>query len=53
MSRMTISVPTIKYDDNGFNQILKIMDFITSNPKNSFDFNFGNCSKIDHHGIVL
>lgn len=46
-------VPTIKYDDNGFNQILKIADKITSDPKNNFDFDFSRCSKLDHHGVVL
>lgn len=53
MSRVKISVPTIKYDDNGFNQILKIMVNVTSDPKNNFDFDFSNCSRIDHNGITL
>ncbi|GGE84027.1 MULTISPECIES: hypothetical protein [Gammaproteobacteria] len=53
MAKVLIPVPTIKYDDNGFNQILKIMETITSDPKNNFDFDFGKCARIDHHGIVL
>ncbi|EHD0100674.1 hypothetical protein MOU97_000636 [Vibrio vulnificus] len=53
MSKIKVPVPTIKYDDNGFHQILKIADTITSAPKNNFDFDFSRCSKLDHHGVVL
>jgi hypothetical protein len=53
MGRVKIPVPTIKYDDNGFNQILKVIAIITSDPKNNFDFDFSGCSRIDHHGVVL
>ncbi len=53
MSKVRIQVPTIKYDDSGFNQILKIAEKITSEPKNNFDFDFSKCSRLDHHGVVL
>lgn len=53
MSKVRVSVPTIKYDDNGFHQILKIAEVVTSAPKNNFDFDFSKCSKLEHHGVVL
>ncbi|ROQ24333.1 hypothetical protein [Gallaecimonas pentaromativorans] len=53
MSKVRIHVPTIKFDDIGFHQILKIFEKITSEPKNNFDFDFSKCSRLDHHGVVL
>ncbi|EOK6313964.1 hypothetical protein QTO01_03045 [Vibrio mytili] len=53
MSKIVVSVPTIRFDDTGFNQILKIASQIASNPKNNFDFEFSKCSRLDHHGVVL
>lgn len=53
MSKIRIQVPTIKYDDRGFHQIMKVAEIITSAPKNNFDFDFSRCSKIDHHGVVM
>ncbi|MAY57697.1 MULTISPECIES: hypothetical protein [Pseudoalteromonas] len=53
MSKQKIIIPTVKFDTNGFNQILKVISIITSNPKKSFDFDFSKCSRLDHHGVVL
>ncbi|MEZ8105216.1 MULTISPECIES: hypothetical protein [Vibrio] len=53
MNKIKVAVPNIKYDDNGFSQILKIMETITSDPKRNFDFDFSKCSRLDHHGVVM
>lgn len=51
--KKTIIIPSVKDDDSGFDRILKISDAIFQNPKQHFDFNFTNCSKLDHNGVVL
>ena len=53
MSKIVIQVPTIKYDDNGFNQLLNIVNSVISDPKHNFDFDFTKCSRLDHHGVVV
>jgi hypothetical protein len=52
MTKIRIIVPTIKNDDNGFNLVIGIINEVTSNPKNNFDFDFSKCSRLDHHGVV-
>jgi hypothetical protein len=53
MAKQIIKVPTIKDDDSGFDKILMIAAEVFSNPKRNFDFDFSNCSKLDHNGVVL
>jgi hypothetical protein len=48
-----IIVPTIKNDHSGYNQILKIAAQIFKNPIQHFDFDFKQCSKIEHNGVVM
>jgi hypothetical protein len=53
MNKITIKVPTIRDDESGFDKILKIASEVFSAPKNNFDFDFSNCSRLDHNGVVL
>lgn len=53
MEKIKIQVPTIRYDDSGFNQILQIASQVMQDPKRSFDFDFSNCSRLDHHGVAI
>lgn len=53
MGRVIISVPTIRDDDNGYEKILKIAKQVFSNPKQHFDFDFSDCSKIEHNSVVI
>jgi hypothetical protein len=53
MTKVVIQVPTVKFDDNGFNKVLAIIDKVTSAPKNNFDFDFSGCARLDHHAVVV
>jgi hypothetical protein len=53
MNKITIKIPTIRDDESGFDKILKIAAEVFSAPKSNFDFDFSNCSRLDHNGVVL
>jgi anti-sigma regulatory factor (Ser/Thr protein kinase) len=53
VEKKIIVVPSIRDDERGFERILKISDEIFKQPKLHFDFNFTNCSKLDHNAIVM
>ncbi len=46
-------MPTIRDDDSGYNQVLKIARTVFDNPKRHFDFNFSKCSKLDHNAVAI
>lgn len=53
MTKLTIQVPTIRANDNGYNRILKIAKLIFDNPKRHFDFDFSQCARLDHNAVVV
>lgn len=48
-----IRIPNIRSDDAGFEIGFKIAKKIIENPINYYSFDFTNCSKLSHNGIVL
>lgn len=48
-----IFVPTIKNDENGYKKLLKLANQIFENPVRHFDFNFSQCSRLDHNAVVM
>lgn len=51
--KIEIFVPTIKDDENGFLKLLKLSNQIFENPARHFDFNFSQCSRLDHNAVVM
>lgn len=49
----TIKIPNIRSDDAGFEVGFKIAKKIIENPINYYSFDFTNCSKLSHNGVVL
>lgn len=48
-----INIPTIKNDDRGYLKLFKIVEEVLDNPINHFDFDFSQCSKLDHNAVVM
>ena len=51
--KTTINVPTIRDDNQGYNQILEIAKEVIENPRRHFDFAFQHCSKLEHNAVVV